>query len=67
MPIFCFLFTQIPPHHATPSLVQFSTFKCDEISVLKIFMGGPLQHSHMMTFLFLKVDNDPMQIFHWFS
>ena len=44
-------------HQATSSLVQFSTFKHDDIPVLKTSMGSPLQHSHMMTFLYLKVDN----------
>ena len=44
-------------HHAISSLVQFSTFKHDDVSALKIFMGGPLQHSCMMTFLYLKVHN----------
>ena len=44
-------------HHATSSLVQFSIFKHDDISVLKTSMGSPLQHSHMITFLYLEVDN----------
>ena len=35
-------------HHTTSTLVQFSTFKFDEVSVLKTFM---YRHSCMMTFL----------------
>ena len=38
-------------------LAQFSTLKHDDISMLKIFMVGPLKHSCMMTFLYLKVPN----------
>ena len=57
MPIYCFLLVQFPLHHATSFLVQVSTFKHDDISTLKTFLGGSLQHSHVMTFLYLKVHN----------
>ena len=52
--IFHFLLVQFP---FTSLLAQFSTFKHDDVSALKIILGGSLQHSHMMTFLYLKVHN----------
>ena len=43
----------LSPHHFIFGSV--STFKYDNVAMLKTFMCG---HSHMMTFLHLKVHND---------
>ena len=50
-----FPLVQFSVHYAISFFVQFATFKRDDVCALKIFMCGSLQHSHVVTFLYLKV------------